>query len=549
MPFCRCQTRHLLAVVTILVTAIFGCKRAEQTQTSAPKIAQAKPELEEAPTPEPKPEPAPADPPAPVEPEESEPAELEPSEPEPPPEPEVVWPDEKLRERVVILTPGGPLVADLWITIDGRPHNEGVEELIEEAYNAGDTNGDKRRTWREWRGNTEYFATAVPGPPPTRKQLDDWEKQYDRNGDHRIQRGEMASWLGRDAGRSVAPLTVRSTQTRGASESRLWELLDADASGGLSPDEMASVAERLWAFDADDDRTLVDAELAPLEKQLSAQPNRRVLNRVVKRHAALHLGGSFDMGRLGYLLADMYAQQQSLADQCFREMPGLFAELDDGDGSLGDADLARLASIEPHVRVIVKFAGGKPAVIEQLEVTDRVESLRLAARPSDSRAVVELGDCRLVLSVHDLAGPANPNNNVQSIQTQMMVHDECDVLYQSLDTNSDGRLGEREVTIASERLAACDLDGDGLLSAAELPQARIVALLRGENPSNRNFYVPESPATSGSKVDAPRWFIAADFNNDGDLSRREFLGPPEAFEQLDLNGDGFMDAEEARKVE
>nr|WP_261360604.1 hypothetical protein [Aeoliella straminimaris] len=130
-----------------------------------------------------------------------------------------------------------------------------------------------------------------------------------------------------------------------------------------------------------------------------------------------------------------------------------------------------------------------------------------------------------------------------------MVHDQCDVLYESLDANSDGRLGEREVTTASERLKACDLDGDGLLSAAELPQVRIVALLRGEDPSTVNFYVPDAAPTSGSTSDAPRWFAAADFNNDGDLSRREFLGPPEAFDQLDLNGDGFMDAEEARAAD
>ncbi|MCO6042303.1 hypothetical protein NG895_00145 [Aeoliella sp. ICT_H6.2] len=478
-----------------------------------------------------------------------EPEPAEQPEPEPPPEPAYTWPEEKLRERVVLLSPGGPLVADLWITVDGRPHTEGVEQLVEAAYNAGDTNGDKRRTWKEWRANNEYFASSMPGVTPTSKQLDEWEETYDRNGDHRIQRGEMASWLGRDAGRSVAPLTVRSTQTRGASESRLWELLDADASGGLSPDELASVAQRLWAYDADDDRTLVDAELAPLEEQLSTQGNRRISSRVVQRHAALHLGGSFDMGRLGYLLADMYARQQSLGGECFRELPGLFTELDDGDGWLGDSEIARLATIEPHLRLAVGFRDGRPPVIEQLELTDRVESLRLVAHPTKSRAVVQLGDCRLVLSIHDLAVPSSPNNSLRSIQTQLMVHDQCDVLYESLDANSDGRLGEREVTTASERLKACDLDGDGLLSAAELPQVRIVALLRGEDPSTVNFYVPDAAPTSGSTSDAPRWFAAADFNNDGDLSRREFLGPPEAFDQLDLNGDGFMDAEEARAAD
>lgn len=36
-----------------------------------------------------------------------------------------------------------------------------------------------------------------------------------------------------------------------------------------------------------------------------------------------------------------------------------------------------------------------------------------------------------------------------------------------------------------------------------------------------------------------------DRNGDGDVSRREFIGPPEVFDQLDLDWDGLLDAWEA----
>ena len=38
-----------------------------------------------------------------------------------------------------------------------------------------------------------------------------------------------------------------------------------------------------------------------------------------------------------------------------------------------------------------------------------------------------------------------------------------------------------------------------------------------------------------------------DRNSDGDISRREFLGPRADFERLDGNHDGLIDAEEAAK--
>ncbi len=532
--------RRLSILLSLALALTVGCRRSEPPKPQAAAEVEPKPAAAES---EPKSEAIESLKVA---------AEAEEPEPEPrvEPEPAFEWPDEELRERIILIAPGGPLVVDVWLSIDGRSHREGVEEIIDTALAAGDTNGDGRKTWKEWRENVEYFSQVVPNQAPNRRQLDMWEDTYDQNGDHRIQRHEIAAWLGRDAGRSAAGLSLRSRRSRGSGrsiDSRLWDLLDLDQSVGLSHTEMALASDALWMLDADDDRTLVDAELTPLEDQLAGNQGNQVrASRVARRHAALHFGPHFDTGRLGYLLADLYSPRGTLSAESFADLPGLFDELDDGDQWLGDDDLARLGEIEPHVRMAMTFDSDSPSpTIDQIDLSPRVERLAVAARPSDSRMVLTFGKTRLVFSVHDLAGADGPTENLRRSQTQLMVHDECDVLFEYVDSNSDGRLGEREVTTASDRLADCDLDGDGLLSTDELPYTMIVAFQRGDDLSARNFYVPASPAIAESDSGAPRWFAAADFNGDGDLGRREFLGPTNLFGDLDSNGDGFIDVSEA----
>jgi hypothetical protein len=73
----------------------------------------------------------------------------------------------------------------------------------------------------------------------------------------------------------------------------------------------------------------------------------------------------------------------------------------------------------------------------------------------------------------------------------------------------------------------------------------IVAFLRGEQPGEQSFYRPQS-ARMLPAAEAPSWFAHADFNGDGDVSSREFLGTREQFSKLDTNQDGFIAAAEAK---
>ena len=134
-------------------------------------------------------------------------------------------------------------------------------------------------------------------------------------------------------------------------------------------------------------------------------------------------------------------------------------------------------------------------------------------------------------------------------------------LFELLDRDGDGRLSPREQAAAPALLALLDRDGDGKVSRSELPRgysitARVVSI--DVQPNNNGFggdiavdvsgQPMAAPITRGA-VDAPDWFLRMDRNGDGDVSAREFAGPPALFKRIDTDGDGLISPEEARAFE
>src|SRR5688572_8988335 len=89
------------------------------------------------------------------------------------------------RERVALLTPGGPLIVDLWITLDGRSHTSPFDELVTKVLEAsGETKEGGRATWEALAANGEFLATQQPTQPSGASQLEMWIEQYDRSEEH-----------------------------------------------------------------------------------------------------------------------------------------------------------------------------------------------------------------------------------------------------------------------------------------------------------------------------------------------------------------------------
>jgi Ca2+-binding EF-hand superfamily protein len=133
--------------------------------------------------------------------------------------------------------------------------------------------------------------------------------------------------------------------------------------------------------------------------------------------------------------------------------------------------------------------------------------------------------------------------------------------FQRLDSNSDGFIDANEapgtkplnqpqkIDRASGYIKNFDKDKDGKLSKEEYPGSES-AFKRADK--NGDGYIDETEAQMGTPPVQPQkerrrtgYVQSFDKDKDGKLSREEYPGSEAAFKRLDINGDGFVDEDEA----
>src|SRR3954469_8795846 len=173
---------------------------------------------------------------------------------------------------MAILTPGGPIVVDVLVTIDGRPLADVFEEVVHQVLNAATPKKDGHPTWKDLAANKEYLAAQGENMSSGgAAQLKMSVERFDQNRDGQIQRDEAAAWLGREAGVSARAFDVsgsRSYISVPSATSRIWKLLDADHNNWLSKTEIAGAAATLLSLDENDDGVISPEEIAPLREQM-----------------------------------------------------------------------------------------------------------------------------------------------------------------------------------------------------------------------------------------------------------------------------------------
>ncbi len=93
---------------------------------------------------------------------------------------------------------------------------------------------------------------------------------------------------------------------------------------------------------------------------------------------------------------------------------------------------------------------------------------------------------------------------------------------------------------------ALDNDGDGEVGVDDFPESYLFGAVRCGPGQDNAAFVAGVNATyaSTTSADLPPWMANMDVNRDAVLTPREFLGPRSQFDELDRNGDGFLDLDE-----
>lgn len=519
------------------------------------------------------------------------------------------------RERFLLLLPGGPLVVQAAISVDGQPFRTKREALVDELLAAADTDGDGKPTWAEGFQSSRFTLgrLQVTNDQQARQYL----MLFDRNRDGLIDRGEVRAFLARyfqggafflstsaqPRGYGTRILANGRVVTGGGANANVQQLLDTDADGHLSKEEIAKAPDRLKSRDANDDDLLYPSEVAGSASSGRVQQTasgRVARPAVPSQMVTVMLGPTATAAELFAALTQRYRNDRGVIEPgSFSGVPGLFQALDaDDDGLLQQSEMTALNSMEPHVEIQValgenggltldRMSAGLTAASEtknSLAMTlpginlsfvantaaprsydySRTATSYLTRYDSDKNGYLdekEVGNSFARLAQMwdaDNDGKIFPKEIEASYrrtqaplmsQVRASVVTQGNPLFSTLDLSGDGRLSLREMRTSPKRILTFDRNTDGEIDASEIPATIAITFAQGYGAYSYGRPVQRTGSPAVSRVatkNQPEWFTRMDRNGDGDVTLKEFLGEKTDFDKLDTNDDGFIEPAEAR---
>ena len=433
------------------------------------------------------------------------------------------------------------------VEIDGKPHSAVWDDALAElmTYYDDDRNGEL----------SPAEAKRLPAPFMLRQTL--WNpvsqfgrgipstKDLDADGDERITRRELVGWY-RERGVGGVTVGAGLAPSSAALTSAILQVLDLDHNQAVSAAEWKNAPAALSALDVNSDEMISPQELLPRLnypgtsgahlwgpiKPLTDQHSviRDLPLRLAAQLMDVELNIPTESSRKQEVTADAHTLRVNLS----RSSPPTTATVaaDDVRVSIRSDEGVLRQRIETAARRLrTRF---QAADADSDSCSDAAETKR--KDQADLRALVDAADHYRDgrITVEELNTWIKLQEKLAAGQVLITILDFRRGVFEILDANADGRLSPRELGSTEENVQEFYKEHPDTFDPASVPRQVRVIISRGR---------PQTVLVA-VRHDAPEWFRAMDRNQDGDVSSREFIGDPTAFQRLDRDGDRLISPDE-----
>lgn len=434
--------------------------------------------------------------------------------------PTVIAGSERDHVPLVLRTPHGNLLIRMSVLIDGLSPERATEKLLDEVIERAGVE-QPIATESKPADNTKE-VTVTPSAYYRDSVLTKLERLVRATGVQTADREELNWMLDQWRPGPLWLIARDSVSPPSQLVEPLAAWMDSDRNGVLQNSEWQGLPERLKQFDSNRDRivTLVEVE----ENFSKNMRTRRSTAPSLDWNLAWKSGGELERNRPA--ISESQTGDAELIDTVDAVVEvrssGVFDQVASVVDQMLDTAIAKKLGSQVSVQVesgsVSEIPGGVQATFIKKSTRP---AIRLTVHGYVNKGLASVPSCQI------------------SIAAKVAEHP----IWNVIDANSDGRIVEVEQRDAANRIAALDCNQDGIVSPMEWPLAYHLVVCQGSDATEQLKSLTPRVVTTpidDAAVPVPDWFTGMDSNQDGSLTRGEFLGSTQQFSDYDQDNDGLL---------
>lgn len=437
-------------------------------------------------------------------------------------------------DRIMLLTQTGPLLIDLHITINGKPHQQSLDSVIDGVMAIADEDGDGIVSWERLMTHPRFREGQFGNPATSTYQAQqDMIRLYDTTQNGRVDRDELIRYLTSNQAtpKSLALVTSNYRRITNRDDSAIRRWLDVNDDLILDAEEIAAAPRRLRLRDTNDDEVLRPEDFAdPMDMQNGLGNRRRPRDSEFLPKVGWLIRGGQPWSDMRVAWNHYYARGRDVTKDDLQVGMEVFDAIDlDQDDSLDNIEMEMLSDTTPQIELDVELVTGE----DEASAVINVKALRLPSEQilsmvqhQPNRITIELPETSLDFFVRDTIGYARYDE-----QATMYLQQGDQDNNEYLDADEFAAVGQ----FLNSSFAVIDLDGNEKVFADEITTA-----LKQRNIVQRN----QVTVRADDQDDA--LLPSIDLNSDGRIDSREIARCSESLLELDRNDDGSIDLQELR---